>query len=108
MTTQQTIELKHSRAMFRNVIILGLASAAAAFAPSGGLPTLRRAAPRAACGMRMQASTNVMGKLTPALFAKLDIDGSGSIDAAELKLALGDAKDVATIMARADMVTPKP
>ncbi|KAJ1472967.1 light harvesting complex protein [Baffinella frigidus] len=44
-----------------------------------------------------------MGKLTPALFAKLDIDGSGSIDAAELKLALGDAKDVATIMARADM-----
>jgi len=89
--------------MFRSVLLLGLASAAAAFAPSGGLHTLRRAAPRAACGMRMQASTTVLGKLTPALFAKLDVDASGSIDTNELKAALGDAKDVTEIMARADM-----
>ncbi|KAJ1473721.1 light harvesting complex protein [Baffinella frigidus] len=89
--------------MFRNVLILGLASTAAAFAPSGGLPSLRRAAPRATCGLRMQEAGSVMDKLTPALFAKLDVDGSGSIDANELKMALGDAKDVAAIMARADM-----
>ena len=87
--------------MFRNVLLLGLAGAAAAFAPSGGLPSLRRAAPRATCSLRMQQE-NVSVKLTPALFAKLDVDGSGSIDANELKLALGDSKDVAAFMARAD------
>jgi hypothetical protein len=94
--------------MFRSVIILGLASAAAAFAPSGGLHTLARAAPRAACaqrGMRMQASTSttVLGKLTPALFAKLDADGSGSIDTTELMEALGNQADVMALMKRADM-----
>jgi hypothetical protein len=87
--------------MFRSVLILGLAGAAAAFAPSGGLTSFHRAAPRAACGLRMQES-NAQVKLTPALFAKLDVDGSGSIDANELKLALGDAKDVDAFMARAD------
>ena len=87
--------------MFRNVLILSLASAAAAFAPSGGLPSLHRAAPRAACGLRMQAkSPPDMVRLTPALFAKLDADGSGTIDVNELKLV---AKDVDEIMARADL-----
>ncbi|KAJ1485043.1 hypothetical protein T484DRAFT_1946402 [Baffinella frigidus] len=84
--------------MFRNVslvspasfFILGLASAAAAFAPSGGLPSLHSDAPRAACALRMQASTPTTDKLTSALFAKLDTDGSGTIDDNELMVACLD------------------
>jgi len=76
--------------MIRNVLILGLATAATAFAPLGGLPTLHSNAPRAACGLRMQATAPTEDKLTSALFAKLDIDGSGSIDSNELKMACLD------------------
>ena len=76
--------------MLRNVLILGIASFASAFAPSGVQLNLRSAAPRAACGLQMQASTPATDKLTSSLFAKLDVDGSGSIDASELKTACLD------------------
>jgi hypothetical protein len=76
--------------MFRNALIIGLASSAAAFAPSGVQLNLRSTAPRAACGLQMQTSAQGTDKLTSALFAKLDIDGSGSIDASELKTACLD------------------
>ena len=74
--------------MIRNMLILTLASAAAAFAPSGGCPTLNRAAPRAACGLRMQASTPAVDMLTCARFAKLD--NEGSIDVNELTMICKD------------------
>jgi len=90
--------------MFRNVLLAALASGAAAFVPSAGLPGLRRAAPRAVCGLRMQAAeTATAAKLTPALFEKLDVDGSGTIDVSELKMAFGSAAEAEALMKRADM-----
>ena len=78
--------------MIRNVLILGLASAVTAFVPSGSVPTLHNDPSRAACGLRMQANTPTEDQLTSALFAKLDIDGSGSIDSNELKMACLDGR----------------
>ena len=88
--------------MLRNVLLLSLASAAAAFAPSGGILSLRRAPQRAACGLRMQASAPAV-KMTHGWFTQLGDDGSGRIDVNELKMALGDAKDVSAMMERADL-----
>ena len=90
--------------MFRNVLLLSLASAAAAFAPSGGILSLRRAPQRAACGLRMQASPPARVKMTHGWFTQLDIDGSGRIDVNEPRSIIADtSKDVSAMMDRADL-----
>ena len=91
--------LTHTSDMFRKIVLLSLASAAAAFAPSGSLPSLRRAPQRAACGLRMQASPPARVKMTHGWFTQLGaVDGSGRIDVNEPKMALDDAKDLSAMM----------
>ena len=97
--------------MLRTLIGLGAVVSAAAFAPAlgaracGGATSAR---PRSTRGATMQAGPSQFEKsipLTPQIFQQLDVDGSGSVDRDELLAVLGKnaGKDIAVLMARADL-----
>eukprot|EP00960_Hanusia_phi_P068324 766814-Hanusia_phi.AAC.2 len=96
--------------MLRTLAAFAAIASASAFAPaSSGLPRLASSRP-AACSLRMQSSPPATKieqevKLTKELFNKLDADGSGSIDMAELKAALGNnlSAEIQALMARGDI-----
>merc|ERR1719238_1908134 len=98
--------------MLRTIVALGALASASAFAPMGArtMGLTRASAPRAVSvrGPRMQVAPSDIEKevkLTPDIFKQLDVDGSGSIDVAELKAIFGNnsAKDIDTLMKRADL-----
>jgi len=83
-------------------------SAVSAFAPSANFAGSRHALPSSVCARRAPLAMRMQSKidLTPELFTNIDTDASGTIDANELRNALGklgDAGAVNNIMERADV-----